>query len=220
MITLVLKEIIGVACMLRRLPGIGPAKAEMAVGLHGPEEAWRLACEDAGALGVRKKDIESAQGKARIMEADFECLDYLLGLGLTVNQAKKIINRFGKEAKKVVSETPYVLIKAIDGFGFLTVDKIALKAGINPANIARMQACIVFVLSDSETNMGHIWMSAPQLRYTVNLLLEGSAAKSALPDPVGLLAGIEGVEINGRRIYSKKLLDSEILIQKIVEKNH
>jgi len=171
----------GVIKLLQRLPGIGPKKARVAVDEHGAQEAWTLAQADPGLIGVSLASCDKAMDIARNLIGNFEALNYLLGIGLTDNQAQLIIDRFGDSAIKVVSEDPYSLIGNIEGFAFLTVDKIALKSGVGVGARSRVNACILHCLLDSELNGGHVYLWGRDLCGIVISNLVESAKKAEVP---------------------------------------
>ena len=221
----------GVIALLRRLPGIGLVKATKAVQAYGYKKAWKAACECPSVLGISDYgNALKAQQKALSMSGDFTATVYLLGLGLTDYQCNKIIMKYGADnAVSVVSENPYQLIDDIDGFGFLTVDKIALKAGMNLDSDARIMACVMFCLLSSEVNGGNVWMWGKELVNIVKSELAKAAAacrvslkriakqgKSIDYDAVRHCVynlQHEGlIHIEGGKVYSKRLLDAEKVI--------
>jgi ATP-dependent exoDNAse (exonuclease V) alpha subunit len=111
----------------------------------------------------------------------------------------------------------------LENFGFLTVDKIALKAGISVGNPARIAACILYVLDDSATNGGHIWHSGWNLAEIVLETLTQTAIKAEVPMSgapeiedvrrrVHFLASEGKLHIEKGRVFSKPLLDAERMI--------
>lgn len=223
----------GVVALLYRLPGIGQVKALRAVKEYGHELAWKAAVECPSMLGIVGLGAAlKAQQKALSMVNGVETTVYLLGLGLTDYQCNKIIMRYGAEnAVRVISENPYQLMKDIDGFGFLTIDKIAIKAGMKLNNSARIMACCLFCLLSSEINNGNIYIWGKELVDIVkNELAKSSAAcRVSMKNLNGMSIGYEMVRkciyglqheekvfIEGGKVYSKKLLDAEkIILEKL-----
>jgi len=212
----------GVIKLLQRIPGIGPKKAMQAVQKFGHEEAWKLACTDPVQIGVKEDVAEEAIAVAATLLESYEATVYLLGIGLTDHQAGIIYRRYGKESIKVVSENPYQMTE-IDGMGFLTVDKIALKAGVSVGNPARVAACILYVLNDSAINGGHVWHNGWQLAEIVLDTLTQTAIKAEVPmsgapdismvrQQVHFLSAEGKVAIDKGRVFSKPLMDAENLI--------
>ena len=209
----------GVIKLLTRLPGIGPKRAAVAVVQFGKEEAWRLACEDPEKIGVKPDQAEAAKAIAASLLDSYDAIVYLLGIGLTDYQAATIYKTYGANTIQTVSENPYDLID-IDGFGFLTVDKIALKAGVSVGNPARIAACILYVLDDSASNGGHIYHQGWNLAEVVIDTLTQTAMKAEVPmsgapdisavrQQVHFLAGEGKIELSKGRVFSRQLIDAE-----------
>lgn len=217
----------GVLKLLQRLPGIGPKKAMEAVQKHGHEKAWEFAIEDPTQIGVPASKKEAAIAVATSMLDTYDTTVYLLGIGLTDNQAAKIYSTFKKDTKKIVSEEPYRLID-IEGFGFLTVDKIALKAGISISNPSRIAACIMYVINESSLNGGHVYHSGWALSDIVLDTLTQSALSAEVPmigapvtedirKQVYFLESEGKVEIRKGKVFGKGLLKAEQSILQFLE---
>lgn len=212
----------GVIKLLQRLLGIGPKKAMMAVQEHGHEAAWNFALNDPEKIGVKKIHAESAKSLTATLLDSYESTVYLLSIGLTDHQAALIYKIYGKHSRGVVSVDPYKLTE-IDGFGFITVDKIALKAGISIANPSRITACILFVLDDSASNGGNVWHNGWKLADIVLELLTTTAMKAEVPlsgapdinlvqQQAHYLNAEDKVSISNGRIFSQELLNAETTI--------
>jgi len=214
----------GVIRVLERLPGIGPVKAKKAVDELGWEFALRIANECPSGLGIANYEMAiAAKQKAKYMTSaeSFEALIYLLSIGLTNRQVAIIIDKYGADkALDIVKENPYTLINDIDGFGFLTVDKIAMKAGISLGNSSRINACLMYCLLSSEINDGNIYLHGKRLIMVVLDQLEDSAMKANKPlkdlpgyrDVRGCITGMESeglITIDGDKVFSTKLLNAE-----------
>ncbi len=209
----------GVIKLLQRLPGIGPAKAKTAVDNMGHEEAWRLAQEDPAKLGVKESATDQAKNIAASLFGSYAATVYLLGIGLTDHQASIIHKRYGNDTIKTVSQAPYDLTE-IDGFGFITVDKIALKAGISVSNQSRLNACILYVLEDNELSGGNIWHNGwalidivlstlTETAQKAEVSLLGAPTKDEVRKQVHFLAAEGKLIVEKGRVYSERLLTAE-----------
>ena len=212
----------GVIKILQRLPGIGPAKAQKAVETYGAAEAWRLAKSDPERIGVNSFFAAQAKEKALSLVGSYDTTIYLLSIGLTGYQAAKIYDIYKDAAVQVVSQTPYDLTD-VEGFGFRTVDLIALKAGISPGNTARVNACILYLLNDSSDTSGHIWHRGFDLLDTVLETLTETAQKAEVPlaglpgkddirKAIHFLAAEGAVYVEKGRVYSVELLRAEQMV--------
>jgi len=149
----------GVRRLLMKLPCIGEVKAKWAIEEYGHENAWKLALTDPAKLKVSPGRCDEVMAVAATLMSSFEEQSYFLGLGLTQHQINLIVREFGpgkNGGMKVVQEAPYRLLD-IDGFGFITVDSIALRSGVNIGAEGRIAACVSFFLSDSRESCGHTY---------------------------------------------------------------
>lgn len=209
----------GVVKLLTRLPGIGPKKAMEAVQKHGHDKAWKLATIDPAQIGVKPSQVEQAKEIAATLVESYEVTVYLLGIGLTDHQAAIIYREYGNNAIEIVSTNPYQLTE-IDGFGFITVDKIALKAGVSVGNPSRIMACVLYVINDSALNGGHIYHSGWNLSEIVLETLTATAVRAEVPmigaptiedvrQQIHNLAAEDKVSVQKGKVYSKSLLRAE-----------
>lgn len=75
---------------------------------------------------------------------------------ISVNKARRIVNHFGSKALEVVKNDIYNLCE-VDGFGFITVDKMAQKMKKPMNTLPRVKAAAEFVLKENRTK-GHLCM--------------------------------------------------------------
>ena len=190
----------GVRRLLMKLPGIGDVKASWAVETFGAETAWKLALTDPGPLKVPVRQHDQVMDVARSLVSSYEEQVYFLGMGLTPRQAQMITNEFGhgkNGGMKVVKETPYRLLE-ISGFGFITVDSIAIKSGVNIGAEGRIAACVLFLLADSRESGGHTW-------FYMSTLIGGEDWKG----------GIDGV----RALLKKTAMDNNLPLNGLPDDN-
>ena len=82
----------------------------------------------------------------------------LVGSEMTYNKAIKIHQKYGSQSFDVISSNPYALAYSIDGFGFHTVDKIAMSLGIKYDSNERILAALNFSLQEAQTGGGHMYL--------------------------------------------------------------
>lgn len=217
----------GVRRMLKRLPGIGDHKAFLLIREHGHEKAWELAKTDPEKIGIRKANLDKAREIIASLTNDFETLCYLLGIGLTDYQAGKVMKMYGREAKNVVANNPYLMIQDIDGFGFITVDKLALKAGMRPDAPARINACIMYVMADDQVSGGHIWhegwsLAAIVIQTITDTAIAAGAKIDRLPTKQDVKQAIYNLAAEGKlviedgKVFNSETLDAEKKIMSFV----
>lgn len=101
---------------LRRVPGIGEQRAVMIY-----------------------ESYMAGRGMRDVMIA-------LQGYGLTVAQAMKLYKLYGNYVLTKLRDNPYTLIDDVEDIGFVTADKIAAAAGIEPDSSLRIDAGIIYSL--------------------------------------------------------------------------
>jgi exodeoxyribonuclease V alpha subunit len=106
---------------LRKVPGIGPVRAEKI------SEAF-----------VEQKSIR-------------DVMLFLQTHGVSTTYAYKIFKRYGNKSAHVVSENPYVLATDIRGIGFRSADRIAGSIGIDMRSPLRANAGILHVLDTAQS---------------------------------------------------------------------
>ena len=94
----------------------------------------------------------------------------LASYDITHSQIEKIVKVFGDISLSVLKSNPYRLIGEVEGFGFSTVDKIALRVGVKKNDPNRIQAGISYtVLLQSE--LGHTWTEIETVIQEANKIL-------------------------------------------------
>ncbi len=77
-----------------------------------------------------------------------EAVMFLQKYDISINMAVKIFNKYKYRTEDIISENPYKLIEDIDGIGFKTADKIAIKIGVKFDSDIRIKAGVLFALSE------------------------------------------------------------------------
>lgn len=209
----------GVRRLLMKLPCVGAVKAKWAIDTYGHEAAWKLALTDPAKLKVPVNRCDEVMAVAATLMSSFEEQSYFLGLGLTQYQINLIVKEFGPGkdgGMKVVQEAPYRLLD-IDGFGFITVDSIALRSGVNLGAEGRIAACVLFFLSSSQDNDGHTWFYMSVLingqdwkggitgvkELLKKTAMDNDLALSGLPDEEEIERVVRGLAKSGKVVIEK-----------------
>ena len=134
----------------------------------------------------RLKEINGLSDKKieRIVESFSEnkelrnIVSFLKPYGITLNKASKIYEAYGAKSMEIINNCPYDLCK-IKGFGFVTVDAIALKLKRSPNDVMRIKACAEHVLKEAEGS-GHVFMHHQDLRDSCFSLLNKGFKKAVV----------------------------------------
>jgi len=199
--------------------GVGIKTAERLVRYAGDAASLdRLLREDVYELHERLRVPLSTLTTLRhawIANADQnEVRSFLASFGLTPHQMDVLLETYGNSAVGVLRTNPYLLIKHLDGYGFKRVDKIARRMGIAKEHVGRIEAGIVYCVSQ-EIAAGHTWVGAPELVEQANevLMLDGLDSRDRIIGSIEAL--IEAGELaaedqDGRRAISfPRMLEAE-----------
>ncbi len=146
--------------------GVGPKTAERIVVALGLDALDRIA-QDEHALDavakltkIQKKGIHDAIIENRQKES---ALVWLYGFDISPKMAMRIFNKYGYRAIDVVRADPYVLIDDVEGIGFRRADEIGLKIGFGFDNPKRIQAVVLFLLSEYAAKYGDTYLEKTKL---------------------------------------------------------
>ncbi len=140
------------------IKGIGPVYAERIVQTFGIETLDVIDASPERLLeipGLGEKRVETIRECWDEQKSVRDVMIFLQAHDVSPVYAQKIFRVYGKKCVQVVSETPYALARDIHGVGFKTADKIAGKIGIEKNSPERIEAGILYVLSEL-CNDGHV----------------------------------------------------------------
>lgn len=137
-----------------------------------------------------------------------ELVALLSGVDLKPKQIAKVIEHFGASARKVIEENPWELME-IDGIGFKTADQIARINKIDLQCAPRIQAGLVWVLTEAINQNGHCAMPRKELVSLAarKLLVPEHAILNQMDTFVDNIRVIEDEQAD--LIYPKSLFDME-----------
>ena len=99
---------------------------------------------------------------------------FLHSHGVSTNLAVKIYKTYGEAALQTVQTDPYRLARDIYGVGFKTADRIAQALGLEPDHPSRLEAGIIYALSQMNDD-GHVFVPQEELIKRAVELLEVDA---------------------------------------------
>ncbi len=143
------------ACGL--IKGVGEVTAKNIVKMFGQktldviENNPRMLSEVRGISENKAREIHASYSEIRKMQ---ESIMFMQKYDISNNAAIKIYEKYKQKTEEVLTSNPYVLIQDIDGIGFKTADKIAMKLGIGFDSDVRIKAGIIFVLNELAEKQG------------------------------------------------------------------
>lgn len=159
------------------VPGIGKTYAKKIVETFG-KETFEIIETDSGRLreveGIgpkRATDIKQAWDTQR---ASREVMLFLQTYGVSVRNCLRLVRKYGNHAKTILMEDPYTTAREIDGIGFKTADQIARNLGFGFASPERIEAGLLHVIKDKESE-GHTALPRSFLLEEAQRLLEVEA---------------------------------------------
>jgi exodeoxyribonuclease V alpha subunit len=224
----------GVMGFLERLPLIGPKRAEAIIEAFGADNVFDIIESQPAKLASVKGLTVDAIGEIRRSYEEQrnrrDTIVLLKKLGITDWQLAKIFEWAGKQAKKQGSEqsvhnpnhvarrtfivealqkNPYVWTE-IRGFGFATVDRIALASGVKRNSPNRAAAAVEHALEQA-ANLGHCFLPRRELAQLVDELtgIRGETYATAIQS-LSTRHRIRVIETAGEdAIYGYRLANAE-----------
>ncbi|MEE9274719.1 MAG: ATP-dependent RecD-like DNA helicase, partial [bacterium] len=166
---------------------IGPVLAGRIVSRFGAQTLEIFENEPARLLEVQGlgpkmlADIEESWSSQREVK---EVMLFLQQYEIPLHLAEKIFRAYGAGAIQVLREDPYRLATDIHGVGFRTADRIARQMGLPPDAPRRIEAGVLYLLSQQAETNGHVFMPRRALVEEAAAMLEA--------DPELVDSAIEG----------------------------
>ncbi len=173
---------------------------------QSPDELTRIT----GIGRKRARSIHEAWKKHHEMA---DIMIFLQSLEISATYAYRIFKFYGNNALRLLQENPYRLCYDIQGIGFRTADRIALKYGIPRVSSIRIKAGIVYALGET-TEKGHVCTPVEILISKAAVILEVPDLKIRDTLEGLLLEGEITIEVfSGRKfVYLRTLYEAEAVI--------
>ena len=146
--------------------GIGPVTAKKIVDEFKENTLAVLEFDPMKLAKVRgiskQKAIEISNNYNEMREMQ-SVIMFLQAHYISTNMAIKIFNVYKDKTIELVKNNPYQLVEDIDGIGFVTADKIAVKLGIDPLGENRIKAGLVYTLKVASEREGHTFLPRNEL---------------------------------------------------------
>jgi len=179
--------------------GIGPVTAKKIVDEFGEDTLSIMEFNPiklAKIRGISKQkalEISNAYNEMKEMQT---VIMFLQSHSITTNMAIKIFNIYKDKTIEVVKNNPYQLIEDIDGIGFTTADKIAVKVGIDLYGEERIKAGLIYTFKVASEREGHTYLPQNELiENCLQILNFGEAERNCVAKCLDYLQ-IEGLVKN------------------------
>jgi len=134
------------------LDGVGPGLAARLVEKFGaslPEIIEQQPERLREVEGVGKKRIAAIREAWTAKAEEGKSLAWLCGIGLSVKQARAVVQMYGQRARAAIEANPYRLADDFSGIGFIKADAMARQVGIKEDSDLRVDAAVLYCVSQS-----------------------------------------------------------------------
>lgn len=155
-------------------PGVGEATATRIYDELGNDAIKKIANDpdSLDKIKITKKQKDTLYEVLKQFSTEEKMIVDLLGFGLTLKLANKLISVFKSKTVEIVKENPYQLINNVNGIGFLRADEIAYKVGIPKDSDMRLKSLIIFILDTIVYDSGNTFMHLNDLYYECKKFLQ------------------------------------------------
>jgi len=204
------KDMAGILEYLKRhMPGIGN-KTGRAIVQHFRENIFSILDNEPERLaeirGISQKKAEKIAEVYKEIKARQDMDIFYAENGITANLRARFVDALGDDDSFIIRQikkNPYGLIERVDGFGFMTADRIFLSINnTDMENSYRINAGISHTLRDAE-NQGHCYLLEAELFKKASKLLSVSI------ESVIEAFKADRFEIEGNRVYNDDLYFAE-----------
>ncbi len=194
--------------------GIGPKIAENIINKLGLDCIKKILADQTvleGISGLTKPKAEALYTALKDNYLEEQCYIELYGYGLTSKMVSKLYEKYGNSAANKVVEDPYRLITEVDGFGFKKSDNLALKLGIDPSDMRRIKASLVYTLNYVCYQNGFTYLTKEQLINSAkSLITDISLADEDYINAISDLVMEKKIIEEDERIFDYYLYNAEI----------
>ena len=157
--------------------GIGKTYANKIVD-HFGADTLRVISEESARLreieGIGAKRVKSIKEAWAEQKAVREVMMFLQTYGVTDALCLRLVRKYGNEAKSILENDPYRIIREVKGIGFKTADRIALNLGLSNNGPERIEAGVLHAMQETE-EAGHTHVERRELALNSATLLETEA---------------------------------------------
>lgn len=162
---------------------IGERTAKSIVAAFGTD-TFRILDEEPQRLkeikGINEKRLQELILSYRNTRGAQQVISYLARFGISAAKALKIQQYYGENTIKVLQENPYQLME-MSGFGFSTVDKMAVARGIAFNAPIRIHAGVLATLQKAQES-GYLYLDSAELIEKASNLLENTLTGETVTD--------------------------------------
>ncbi len=150
--------------------GVGEVTAKNIVDVFGTATLDVIESAPNKLAGVKGVSLKKAMAiyEAYIVHKEQQAtIVFLQNYEISLNLALRIYKKYGEGTRRIIEKNPYQMVEDVDGVGFITADRIAVKMGFDQRSRFRISAAICHVLQESANRSGHTYMPRGEVVYEV-----------------------------------------------------
>lgn len=194
-----------------QIKGIGPRTAERIYDTFG-EETLSILDNDPDRLlsipGISRKKLGRIYASYLASRGARNVIAFLSPFGVTSNRAVMLYREYGTKAIDIVKNHPYRLCE-LPGIGFKTADKLAMNVGFDPLSPERVDAGLLYTLTEAE-GRGSLCMEKHEfLRCGLKLLDTPGLTESMAAGRAAYLMKAGQITVYQGAVYRSETADAE-----------
>lgn len=204
--------------LITHINNIGPARAKAIVAKFGQATFDIIEHKPDLLVGIKNISVKLANDISNSFNeqhAQRNTYIYFNSLGISYNQCKKIIEKYGANALQYVKANPYALIEDIQGIGFKIADNIGFRLGIAKDSKLRIRAGVVYILQEAQLT-GHTFLPKTDvLTKTAEILsLDNEKIEQVIPEMQLKTVIKQEKHVDNYYIYLMEYYKAEVFVSK------
>lgn len=195
--------------------GIGQTKAKKIVKVLGKDALQIILNQPSNLLlipSITKKDIDILHNGLLDYETSYETILHLTKIGFSTKDSMKIYNKYYNETINKINENIYIVIEDIKDMNFKKIDYIALNLGVLKDADIRIDAGIIYIMSELSNIYGHSYFTSEDIyKYLFRVLGINITYDKYLERLEQLQTDLKIIKYNDN-YYLKEMFEAETLI--------
>ena len=194
--------------------GIGEQKAKKIVKVLG-KDTLKVILENKENLllipTITQKNVNTLHDGLVEYQDSYQTIVFLGNLGFTTKDSIAIYNEYKANTKEVIENNIYQITEDIETIGFKKIDYIALRQGLSPKDILRVQAAILYVIRELCNIIGNSYLNENSIA-TYLFKITGRIEKEIFLEALHHLVEEEKLVKEEEKYYLKDMYDAEVNI--------
>jgi exodeoxyribonuclease V alpha subunit len=195
------------------IPGVGPELAKRLVKAFG-DETLEVICGQSGRLrevdGIGARRAKAISNAVRARQQEAQTLSFLHGVGLGPGQSRRVFQRYGFEASRILRDDPYLVAEEVSGIGFKIADRIAFAEGYAKDDPRRAAGAALYLVGRA-ADEGHVYTVQTDLIAAAKAL---DVPEARVSEALTVLEKRKLLVIEDEAVYAPSLYAAEVRVGK------